>query len=167
MAEADLYPKFELTGQLGIDSSNINNLIEWNSRYFALNPGVSWPIFDAGRIRSNINVQKELTRQAAVNYQKTVLQALDEVEDALASYRLEQLRRKALADAVDAAQQAVDLAKQQYQQGVIDFLSVLDAQRSLFEAQTVLAQSDASISTDLVALYKALGGGWQIASAQP
>jgi outer membrane protein, multidrug efflux system len=167
VATADLYPKFDITGQLGIDSSKINNLIEWNSRYFALNPGISWPIFDAGRIRSNINVQKELTRQAAVNYQQTVLQALGEVEDALASYRLEQLRRKALADAVDASQQAVDLAHQQYQQGVIDFVSVLDAQRSLFEAQTVLAQSDAMISTDLVALYKALGGGWEIASASP
>jgi multidrug efflux system outer membrane protein len=165
-ATADLYPKFNITGELGIDSSKINTLVEWNSRYFGINPGVSWDIFDAGKIRSNINVQKELTRQAALNYQQTVLVALGEVEDALSSYRLEQLRRKALADAVDASEQSVELAKQQYEQGVIDFESVLDAQRSLFEAQTVLAQSDELISTDIVALYKALGGGWEVASAE-
>jgi NodT family efflux transporter outer membrane factor (OMF) lipoprotein len=162
VATADLYPKFSLTGSFGVDSSNLNNLVEWNSRYFAINPGVSWPIFDAGRIRSNIAVQKELARQAALDYQQTVLMALGEVEDALANYRLEQIRRRALADSVEASQQAVDLARQQYQRGVIDFLAVLDAQRDLFEAQTVLAESDGAVSTDLVAIYKALGGGWEM-----
>lgn len=165
VATSDLYPKFTLTGSLGLDSSKVHNLAEWSSRYFALNPGVSWPIFDAGKIRSNVTVQKELAQQAATNYQQTVLSALKDVEDALAAYRTEQLRRNALADAVDASQQAVSLARQQYQRGVVDFLVVLDTQRSLFEAQTVLAQSDSAISTDLVALYKALGGGWEIAAA--
>jgi len=165
VATAELYPKFTLTGSLGLDSSKIHNLAEWSSRYFALNPGVSWPIFDAGKIQSNVTVQKELAQQAATNYQQTVLSALKDVEDALAAYRTEQLRRSALADAVDASQQALSLARQQYQRGVVDFLVVLDTQRSLFEAQTVLAQSDSAISTDLVALYKALGGGWEIAAA--
>jgi outer membrane protein TolC len=89
-----------------------------------------------------------------------VLNALREVEDALSAYRTEQVRRKALSDAVDASATAVGLARQQYQKGVIDFLQVLDAERSLLEAQDVLAQSDSAISTDLVTLYKALGGGW-------
>jgi NodT family efflux transporter outer membrane factor (OMF) lipoprotein len=161
VATSDFYPKFSITGSFGLDSSQVKQLFDWNSRYFALSPGVSWPIFDAGRIKHNVEVQKELTRQAATAYQSAVLNALREVEDSLASYRMEQLRRKALADAVDASRQAVDLARQQYDQGVIDFLEVLDAQRSLLEAENVLAQSDSNISLDLVSIYKALGGGWE------
>jgi multidrug efflux system outer membrane protein len=161
VAISDFYPKLSLTGSMGLDSSQVKRFLDWNSRYFALSPGVSWPIFDAGRIRENVEVQKELTRQAATSYQSAVLNALREVEDALASYRTEQLRRTALADAVDASREAVDLARQQYEKGVIDFLEVLDAQRSLLEAEDVLAQSDSAISMDLVSLYKALGGGWQ------
>lgn len=164
VATSDFYPKFSITGSFGLDSSQVHQLFDWNSHYFALSPGVSWPIFDAGRIRNNVEVQKELTRQAATSYQSVVLNALREVEDAMASYRTEQLRHRALADAVDASKEAADLARQQYDQGVIDFLQVLDAQRSLLEAQNVLAESDSSISLDLVSLYKALGGGWD---AQP
>jgi outer membrane protein TolC len=95
-----------------------------------------------------------------LNYQQTVLTALKEVEDSLVAYRTEQVRRQALQDAVTASREAVDLARQQYQQGVIDFLTVLDAQRSLLEAEDSLVQSDRAVSDDLVSLYKALGGGW-------
>ena len=160
VAESDLFPKFSITGSMGLDSSRIKPLLDWQSRYFALSPGVSWPIFDAGQINSNIRVQKEIAQQAQTSYESTVLNALREVEDALCAYRTEQVRRKALSDAVDASTTAVNLARQQYQKGVIDFLQVLDAERSLLEAQDVLTQSDSAISTDLVALYKALGGGW-------
>jgi NodT family efflux transporter outer membrane factor (OMF) lipoprotein len=162
VAEAELYPQFSLTGQFGLDATKPYRLVNWDSRYFAINPTISWPIFDAGRIRSNIAAQKEVAVQAALNYQQTVLQALGEVEDSLASYRDEQLRYKALQDSVDASQQAFDLARQQYQRGVIDFLTVLDAQRTLFEAQTVAVESQGAISTDLVSLYKSLGGGWDM-----
>ncbi|MGA2581834.1 MAG: efflux transporter outer membrane subunit [Tepidisphaeraceae bacterium] len=161
-AEADYFPKFSITGSFGLDSSKAQNLLDWNSRYFAISPGATWPIFDAGRIKHNVNVQKSLAAQAATDYQETVLNALREVEDALASCRTEQIRRKALADAVDASTAAVAIARQQYEQGVVDFLQVLDAQRSLLEAQDSLTQSDSAISTDMVALYKALGGGWDM-----
>jgi NodT family efflux transporter outer membrane factor (OMF) lipoprotein len=161
VATADLYPQFSITGSFGLDSSKLRTLPDWSSHYFAISPGVSWPIFDAGRINNNINVQKSLADQAATNYRETVLGALRDVEDALCSYRTEQTRRQALSDAADAAKSAVDLSQEQYRQGVIDFLSVLDAQRSLLQAQDNLAQSDSAISTDLVALYKALGGGWE------
>lgn len=161
VATADFYPKFSLTGSFGLDSSQIKELFDWNSQYFALSPGVSWPIFDAGRIANNVQVQRQLALQAATSYQLTVLNAVKEVEDSLASYRTEQLRRKSLLDAVDASRQAVDLARQQYEKGVIDFLSVLDTQRTLLEAQDVLAQSDSAVSLDLVSLYKSLGGGWE------
>jgi NodT family efflux transporter outer membrane factor (OMF) lipoprotein len=162
VAEADLYPRFSLTGSFGFDSSQIKHFLDWSSRYFVLSPGVSWPIFDAGRIHNNIRVQREITQQAATSYQSTVLTALREVDDALVSYRTEQVRRAALADAVDASRQAEELARQQYEKGVVDFLTVLDVQRSLLQAEDALAQSDSAISMDLVALYKALGGGWEV-----
>jgi outer membrane protein TolC len=125
-------------------------------------PGFTWPIFDAGRIRANIRVQNEAQQQAVATYQQAVLNALRDVEDALVAYENEQVRRKALADAVDADKQAVDLATDQYKQGVADFLTVLDAQRDLYAAQDALVQSDQAVSGNLVTLYKALGGGWEI-----
>lgn len=161
VATADFYPKFSITGAMGLDSSQIKPLLDWNSRYFVLSPGVSWPIFDAGRIYGNVQVQRELTRQAATAYQSAVLNAIREVEDSLASYRTDRQRQESLTDAVDSSRQAVDLARQQYEKGVIDFLTVLDAQRSLLQAEDVLAQSNGAISMDLVTLYKALGGGWE------
>jgi len=161
VATADFYPKFSITGSFGLDSSQIKELFDWNSHYFALSPGITWPIFDAGRIHNNVEVQKALARQAMTTYQLAVLGAIREVEDSLASYRTEQFRRQSLFEAVNESQQAVDLARQQYEKGVIDFLEVLDTQRTLLEAQNVLAQSDSAISLDLVSLYKALGGGWE------
>jgi multidrug efflux system outer membrane protein len=107
-------------------------------------------------------VTNEVEKQAMDDYQQTVLTALKDVEDSLSSYQTEQLRRAALADAVTASRQAVELAKQQYDQGVTDFLTVLDAQRAEFATEDSLARSDQAISTDLVSLYKALGGGWEI-----
>jgi len=112
-------------------------------------------------------VKDELQEQASENYQQTVLNALKDVEDSLSSYRTEQLRHQALVDAATAAHQAVDLAKQQYDQGVTDFITVLDAQREEFSAQDAVAQSERNISTDLIALYKALGGGWEVALPEP
>lgn len=161
VATSDLFPKFSLTGSFGLDSTKIKNLPDWSSRYFAISPGVSWPIFDAGRIQNNIHVQDELEKQAVLTYQSTVLNALQEVEDSLTLYRTEQTRHQSLVEAVEAAAQSNSLAKQQYEKGVIDFLSVLDTERSLYDAQDILVQSDRAISTDLVALYKSLGGGWE------
>jgi NodT family efflux transporter outer membrane factor (OMF) lipoprotein len=166
VAVSDYFPKFSVTGSFGLDSTNVKHLIDWNSRYFALSPGATWPIFDAGRIHANVQVQKELTLQADDDYQNAVLNALREVEDSLAAYRNEQTRRVALTDAVDASRQALELARQQYQKGVIDFFEVLDAQRAMLQNEDVLAQSDGAVSLDLVSLYKALGGGWEIESAK-
>ncbi len=166
-AEADLLPKFSITAALGFDSTRPKALFDWSSRYWAVSPGVSWPIFDAGRICFNIKVRNEQQKQASDAYQQTVLTALKDVEDSLASYRTEQLRHQALVDAATAAHQAVDLAKQQYDQGITDFLTVLDAERAEFGTQDSVAQSERNISTDLIALYKALGGGWEVALPLP
>jgi NodT family efflux transporter outer membrane factor (OMF) lipoprotein len=160
-ATADWFPKFTITGLLGLDSTTPKHLFDYTSHYYSFVPGVTWPIFDAGQIDANIHVQDELTKQAVLNYRQTVLTALSEVENSLVAYQTEQVRRMALIDAVSASREAFDLARQQYQQGVIDFLTVLDAQRSMLDAEDDLAQSDRAVSDDLVQLYKALGGGWE------
>ena len=163
VAVADLYPKFSITAAFGFDTNKPKYLIDWNSKYWALSPGLSWPIFDAGRIHFNIEAQKEGAAQAANNYQLAVLQALRDVEDALDNYRTEQERRIALESAAKSAHQATDLAQQQYAQGIVDYTTVLTAEQAEFGAEDSLAQSRRNISTDLVALYKALGGGWELA----
>lgn len=161
VATADLFPKFSLTGVVGMDSSQPGNLVDWNSRYFAISPGVSWPILDWGRIRGNIHVQNELQSQALTLYQEAVSRALREVEDALVHYQKEQARRIDLADAVTASRRALELARQSYANGVTDLLTVLNAERSLYASQDSLMQSDGAIRVDLVRLYVALGGGWE------
>jgi outer membrane protein TolC len=162
VAVADLFPRFSLTGSLGLESGKFVNLVSEGSQFWSIGPSVSWPIFSAGRIRSNIRVQDARAEQAAHLYDATVLTALSETEDALIAYSKEQARRRSLAEAVDANTRALDLANQLYRQGRTDFLSVLDAQRQLFAAEDALVQSDRNVSTDLVALYTALGGGWEM-----
>ena len=166
VATADLYPKFSITGQAGFDSSHVTDLFHWDSRYFILSPGVSWNVFDAGRIRANIQATTEQRQQLMLAYQQAVLTALRESEDALVTYSTEQARHASLEQAEKSARASVDIARDQYKQGVIDFLSVLDTQRELLNAQDQRVQSEQTIATDLVALYKALGGGWEIDAAR-
>ncbi len=125
-------------------------------------PGVTWDIFNAGKVKSNIDVQNARQAEALQAYRKAVLQSMSDVEDALIAYNREQVRLQSVQAAVDANQRAVDLSMELFQKGSIDFLSVLDAQRSLYTAQDALAQSEQLVSADLVALYEAaLGGGWE------
>jgi NodT family efflux transporter outer membrane factor (OMF) lipoprotein len=166
IATAELYPRFSLSGTFAFQSTKPKSLFDWNSRSFQIGPAIDWPIFNAGRLRAQVQVYGAREQQAEAAYEKTVLAALRDVENALTAYSTEQLRHDALVDAVKANTTAVDLANQQYRTGVADFLTVLDAQRNLFAAQDQLAQSDRTISTDLVALYKALGGGWEIEQRQ-
>jgi len=162
VATADLFPRFSLTGFLGLQSSKINNLTNSGSRTWSILPGVSWPVLDFGRIRSNIAVQNAREEQSLVFYEQTILTSLQEVEDALVSFSQDQIQRQKLANAVDANRRAVDLANQLYKQGLTDFLSVLQVQRDLFASEDSLVQSDRNITSDFVALYKALGGGWEM-----
>ena len=161
VATADLFPKFSLTGSLGLESSQFKSIANYGSHFWSIGPSVSWPIFDAGRIRANIRVQDALQEQAVIAYEATVLNSLADVEDSLIAYGREQVRRRSLTDAVEANRRAVTLATQRYTAGLTDFLSVLDAERSLYAAQDQLVQSDRFVSEDLVAVYKALGGGWE------
>jgi len=162
VATADLFPRFFLTGSYGLSSSDLSRLGNLaTSKFWSFGPSVSWPVFAGGRIRANIEVQNALQEQALIEYQKTVLTALQDVETALVAYAKEQEHNKSLAIAVSSNRQAVDLAMQRYVAGKTDFLSVLDAQRSLFATEDALTLSTRTLGTNLIALYKALGGGWE------
>jgi NodT family efflux transporter outer membrane factor (OMF) lipoprotein len=161
VATADLFPKFSLTGSLTLQGNNLAALTNWGNRVWSVGPNVTWPLFDAGRIRWNIRVQGAIQEQSLLAYQSAVLTALRDVEVALVAYVQEQQHRQALADAVTSNREAVDVATLLYTQGQTDFLNVLSAQRSLFAAEDALVQSDRALATDVVAIYKALGGGWE------
>ena len=162
VATAELYPKFSLTGFFALESVTASDFAKWGSRAWSVGPTIQWSIFQGGRIRAQIEVENARQEQAAILYEKSILVALQEVEDALVAYAKEQAHRAELSDAVAANLKAVDLANQRYTQGLVDFLSVLDAQRSLYVSQDALVRSESLISEQLVALYKALGGGWEM-----
>jgi len=161
VATADLYPKFTLTGSIGLEAFKLDKLFQYDSRTFGIGPGVKWNVFDAGSIRRNIEVQTALQEQALAQYETAVLNALREVEDALSAFAEEYQRLNALREGEQAAQRAVDIATAQYRAGIVDFQAVLETQRSLLALQDQATQSEANVTTNLVRLYKALGGGWQ------
>jgi NodT family efflux transporter outer membrane factor (OMF) lipoprotein len=160
-ATADLFPRFNLIGATGFQGSKSNDWIKGINRVWSVSPSVDLNIFDTGRIRSNIELQKAIQNETLLSYQKTILTAFQEVENALIAYAKEQQRRTALIDAVTANRKAVRLSTLLYTEGQTDFLNVLDAQRSQYTSEQALVISTRSLSTDLVALYKALGGGWE------
>jgi NodT family efflux transporter outer membrane factor (OMF) lipoprotein len=165
VAEADLYPRLRLAGSFGLSAANTNDLADWASRAWSLGPSLSWPIFDAGAIRRNIQVQTAVQEQALAAYEAAVLGALEDVENALSAYVQEQVRCVHLAEAVGAAEEAEILARRKYEAGLSDFSDVLDAQRSLLNYQDQLAAGRGAVVANLIALYKALGGGWALAPA--
>ncbi len=160
VATADLFPSFSLTGNLGTEGSKFSSLTNWSNRFWSIGPSASWTLFATGRIVSNIEVQKALQEQSLITYRQTVLTALQDVENALIASAQEQEHYKFLTEAVAANRRAVDLATKLYTQGETDFLNVLQAQGSLYLSETALAISARTLATNLVALYKAVGGGW-------
>jgi NodT family efflux transporter outer membrane factor (OMF) lipoprotein len=160
VARSDLFPKFTLTGLMGRQATSVGGLTLGLGNFFAFGPGVRLPIFTGGRIRSNIAVHDARLQQAATQYESAVLKSLEDVENALVGYSREQERRAKLQQAVDESRRAVELANELYLRGLADFLSVLEAQKSRYELEDELAQSETNVVVNLVALYKALGGGW-------
>jgi NodT family efflux transporter outer membrane factor (OMF) lipoprotein len=160
VAVSAFFPSFSLTGTVNNQSDLLRTLFNTGARTWSTGPQLNWPILQGGSIASNVRLQKALKDQAYINYQKTVLAALQDVENALVAFTNEQTHYKTLGNAWDQNRRAVELSMRLYTQGASDFLSVLDAERSLYSSQSALAQSKAAISMDLVRLYKALGGGW-------
>jgi len=165
VATAELFPKFNLAGTFGFSATEAARLGNWTSNFWSWGPSITWPIFAGGRILSNIKVQNALQEQALLTYEKTVLTALKDVETALVAYAKEQEHRKSLVEAVQNNRKAVELSKTLYHAGKSDFLNVLISQRALFATEDALAQSTRTVDTNLIALYKALGGGWEKTAA--
>jgi NodT family efflux transporter outer membrane factor (OMF) lipoprotein len=161
VATADLFPRFSLTGSLGVAATDVANVFTGASRFSSIGPQMVWPIFAGGRIRSSIRVQEARQEAALARYEQTVLGALEDTENALVAYGEEHICQQRLAEAVDASQVALTLSRELYLRGLADFLSVLDNQRSLYAAQDQRVQSERTLIVSLVALYKALGGGWE------
>jgi NodT family efflux transporter outer membrane factor (OMF) lipoprotein len=160
-ATADLFPKFFLTGVAGLQSVSASDWISGGSRFWSIGPRITWPVFDAGKIRANIEIRNAQQEQALTQYEKSILNAFRDVETALVNYANEQARYRSLTEAVAANRRAVTMANELYIRGLNDFLNVLDTQRSLYVTESALTQSQATMATNLVALYKALGGGWE------
>ncbi len=160
VATADLYPRFALLGSFGFQATDVADWTNWGSRAFSIGPKVIWNIFDGGRIRSNIRVQEALTQQTLTDYEQTVLEAVEDAESSMIAFIEEQNRRDALQRSATAAAAAVELVKTLYRTGLTNFQNVLDTERSLFQRQDELAQSRGLVTQNLIAVYRALGGGW-------
>ena len=164
-AVSELYPEFNLTGSIGLESLKGSNLFMSESDTYSFGPGFSWPIFHSGSIRENIKAQTAIKEQYLAQYEKTVLEAVKEVRNALIAYAKQQEHQESVAKAVKAAKSAVQISRDKYKNGLTDFGNVLDAQRILFGLQDELALSKGKITGNMVRLYKALGGGWETIDA--
>jgi NodT family efflux transporter outer membrane factor (OMF) lipoprotein len=160
VATADLLPRFSLTGSFGLQSQKIEDLPKGDSRFWAIGPAVRWPLLDFGRIRSNIAVENARTLAAEAAYEGAVLQGLSDVEVALVQLARERQRGVELDRAAAAADRSQTIAQDLYRNGVLEYTSLLDAQRTRNSARDAAAQSHAAASSATIALFKALGGGW-------
>jgi len=167
VAEADLYPKFFLLGDVGVQSSDVAKLFAPHSLFFTAGPGFQWSILNYGRITNNVRAQDARFQQALVNYEDTVLKAAREVEDALIAFLKAQESAVSSRKSVQAAQDSVRLSLIRYREGEEDYQRVVDSQRSLLQEENKLAATRSSIATNLIALYKALGGGWELREGRP
>jgi multidrug efflux system outer membrane protein len=160
VAVANLFPRLTLAANGGFQSETAGNLLEWASRFVSFGPTLDLPIFDQGRWKT-VRLYDVRAQEAALAYQRTVLNALHEVENALAAYGADQQRRAWLDATVAQNRDALTLSRQRYESGLATFIEVLDAERTLQQNQLALAESIGAVSTDLVRIYRTLGGGWQ------
>ena len=167
VAKADLYPAFSLTGTFGFLSSDVGrfqlgDITSWKSRTGSFGPSFQWNLLNYGRITNLVRVQDARFQELIFNYQDTVLRAQQEVEDGLASFLYSQVRVASLTEAATAAERSADLALTQYREGATDYTTVLTAQQALLAQQDSLAQEQGNVPQGLIAVYRALGGGWEI-----
>jgi multidrug efflux system outer membrane protein len=161
VATADLFPRVTLLGSIGLQAGSFLNIGTGGSDTFSIGPNIFWAAFDLGRVRARIQAADARTEAALAQYEQQVLLALEETENSLVDFNRQQVRRNFLRTAARASERAAALARLRYQTGVTDFLTVLDAERTLLEAQDRLADSETRTATALIAVYKALGGGWE------
>ncbi|MDB6024896.1 MAG: efflux transporter outer rane subunit [Verrucomicrobiales bacterium] len=156
---ADLFPRVTFVGSVGVEANTFAGLGKSGADTWNFGPHITWAAFDLGRVRARIKAADARAEGSLASYERTVLTALEETEDALVDFEHEQTRQRFLRTSAEASQKAADLAHQRYEGGIADFLSVLDAERTLLEAQDRFAASQTQTATALVSVYKALGGG--------
>jgi multidrug efflux system outer membrane protein len=167
VAMGDLFPKVTLSGSIGYEGPTWGVLGTADSRFFAFGPSITWAAFDLGRVKARIGSAQAQTDAALASYEGAVLNALEDTEGALVGYGRSQSRRDALKLAAAASDKASDLARRRFEGGLIDFLEVLDAERTALSAELLLSQSRTDAATSLIAVYKALGGGWDLRETTP
>jgi len=160
VAMGDLFPKVTFTGSIGYDASTFGGLGKSGSDTYSIGPAISWAAFDLGRVAARIKIARAQTEADLAAYESSVLGALEETEGSLITYGRAQTRRDLLTEAAGASERAANLARQRFQGGLTDFVNVLEAERDALAVQDSLAQSHTQTATALVAVYKALGGGW-------
>jgi NodT family efflux transporter outer membrane factor (OMF) lipoprotein len=171
VTKANLYPAFSLSGTFGLQASDVgtfglSDMFQWKSRAGTIGPSFQWNIFNYGQITNQVRVQDARFQELLIAYQNAVLQAQQEVENALITFLKAQQRAQKLAGATAAAQRSVELAILQYREGITDFTTVLTAEQNLLTQQDSLASTLGDISGNLVGVYRAMGGGWQIRERQ-
>ena len=161
VATASFYPELSLNLGIGMQAERFKDLADWASHFFSLGPALDIPLFDGGQRSATLHLRDAQQKEAALDYARTVLAALHEVEDAVAAFDAGRERNRSLSTASEQEEDALSLARLRYQSGVSGFLDVLEAERGLQQAQLAQVQNSAQVSSELVALFKALGGGWQ------
>lgn len=158
VAVASLFPQVSVSGFVGFVAGRGSTFFTGDSRAFSVSPGISWSAFDLGRVRARIRGSNAATEEMLAYYEETALRALEETENALANYRAQQARLIKLNDQARESKRAADIARLRYREGVVDFLSLLDAERTQLQAEDAVAQSERDVYVAVIALYKALGG---------
>lgn len=158
VAAADLYPRITVTGFLGLLAGRGSLFGNADSRAFSVTPALSWAGLDLGSARARLRGAEAATREAVADYEQVVLLAIEEVENALVDYREQQKRLVALVEQARESARAADIARVRYREGVVDFLSLLDAERTELQAEDGVAQAEAGVFTSIIGVYKALGG---------
>jgi multidrug efflux system outer membrane protein len=166
VAVGDLFPKVTLTGNFGYLGPSFGDIGQGEARFFSVGPGISWAAFDLGRVRARVGSAKAQTEAALASYEGAVLNALEDTEGALINYGRSQSHREALAAAAAGSDKAADLARKRFEGGLTDFLEVLDSERTALSAELLFSQSRTDAATSLIAVYKALGAGWDLREAQ-
>jgi NodT family efflux transporter outer membrane factor (OMF) lipoprotein len=161
VAVAQFFPDISLSGSVSFQALQFKNLNEFKAITYAFGPDISLPIFQGGQLRGQLSLRKAQQKEAAISYAKTVLTAFNQVNTALVDYSQEHATLDALNVEVQQSKIALGLAQDQYTQGLVDYLTVLNAQQSYLNAQQSQAQAVAQMGSYLVTLYQALGGGWQ------
>lgn len=164
VAIGDFYPRITLSAGLNLQAMRFGDLDSWGSRAFGVGPAISVPIFEGGRLKGQLALRNAQQQEAMIAWQRVVLQAWHEVDDAMSAFSTGQEAHDRLVSTERESRLALQVARQQYLGGAVDFLNVLSAQRDLIDAQQALVSSSTDVSVSLVRLYKALGGGWEATS---